>query len=136
MEAGGLDDVRGVCSPADANPGQPVPTRVTAADRRSQTGVRVLELWSWAGRTAVRGTWVNVGHSLPPQVNPQVARLGPRALVAQGIEQRFPKTTLRCVYRLMTCGFSSYPLRAGRFAGSLRSLAEDQPERCRSCGCR
>jgi hypothetical protein len=35
-----------------------------------------------------------MGHSLPPQVNPQVARLGPRALVAQGIEQRFPKTML------------------------------------------
>jgi hypothetical protein len=86
-----LDDVRGVCSPADVNPGQPVPMRVTAANRWSQTGVRVLRVWSWAGRTGVRVTWVNVGHSLPPQVNPKVARLGPRALVAQGIEHRFPK---------------------------------------------
>lgn len=50
-----------------------------------------LELWSWAATTAVRGTWVNGGHSLPPQVNPQVARLCPRAPVAQGIEHRFPK---------------------------------------------
>ena len=47
-------DVRGVCSPADANPGEPVPTRVTAADHRSQTGFRVLGVWSWAGRTAAR----------------------------------------------------------------------------------
>lgn len=30
-----------------------------------------LELWFWAGRTAVRGTWVHVGHSLPLQVNPR-----------------------------------------------------------------
>jgi hypothetical protein len=90
-----FDDVRGVCSPADANRGEPVPTRVTAADRRSQTGFRVLRVWSWAGRTGVRVTWVNVGHSLPPQVNPQVARLGARALVAQGIEHRFPNPTLR-----------------------------------------
>jgi hypothetical protein len=37
---------------------------------------------------------VNVDHSLPPRVNAQVARLGARALVAQGIEQRFPKTLL------------------------------------------
>lgn len=66
-----FDDVLDVCSPADANPGEPVPTRVTAADRRSQTGVRVLGVRSWAGRTAVRGTWVNVDHSLPPQVNPR-----------------------------------------------------------------
>lgn len=48
-----------------------MPTRVTAGDRRSQPGVRVLGVCSWAGRTAVRGTWVNVGHSLPPQVNPR-----------------------------------------------------------------
>ena len=89
-----FDDVRVVCSPADANRGKPVPTWVTSADRRSPTGVRVLRVWSWAGRTGVRVTWVNVGHSLPPQVNPRVARLGPRALVAQGIEHRFPKTTL------------------------------------------
>jgi hypothetical protein len=33
----------------------------------------------------------NPGHSLPLRVNPQVVRLGVRALVAQGIEQRFPK---------------------------------------------
>ena len=46
--------------------------------------------WDNAGS----GTWVNVGRSLPPRVNPQVARLGARALVAQGIEHRFPKTTL------------------------------------------
>lgn len=91
MEAGGLDDVRGVCSPADANPGEPMPTRAIAADRRSQPGVRVLGLCSWAATTGGRVTWVNVGHSLPPQVNPRVARLGARALVAQGIEQRFPK---------------------------------------------
>ena len=37
--------------PADANPGEPVPTRVTAADRRSQTGVRVLRACFWAGKT-------------------------------------------------------------------------------------
>lgn len=86
-----LADVRDVCSPADANPGQPVPARVTVADRRSQTGVRVLGVWSWAGRTGVLVTWVNVGHSLPPQVSAQVARLCARAPVAQGIEHRFPK---------------------------------------------
>jgi hypothetical protein len=40
-------------------------------------------------------TWVNAGHYLPPQVNPRVARLGPRALVAQGIEHRFPNPMLR-----------------------------------------
>jgi hypothetical protein len=34
---------------------------------------------------------VHPGHSLPPRVNLQVARLVLRALVAQGIEQRFPK---------------------------------------------
>ncbi|WP_256442057.1 IS110 family transposase [Micromonospora sp. D93] len=45
--------------------------RVTPADRRSQTGVRVLRVCSWAGRTEVRATWVNGGHSLPPQVNPR-----------------------------------------------------------------
>ena len=33
----------------------------------------------------------SAGHSLPPRVNPQVVRLCLRALVAQGIEQRFPK---------------------------------------------
>ncbi|MDG4803253.1 transposase [Micromonospora sp. WMMD980] len=65
----------------------PCPPRSTGVTWR-------LELWSWAGTTAVRGTWVNAGHSLLPQANPQVARLGPRALVAQGIEHRFPKTTL------------------------------------------
>lgn len=65
-----FDDVRGVCSPADANTGEPVPTRVTGADRRSQPGVRVLGVRSWAGRTGVRVTRVNAGHSLPPQVNP------------------------------------------------------------------
>jgi hypothetical protein len=32
----------------------------------------------------------NPCHSLLPRVNPQVAKLVPRALVAQGIEQRFP----------------------------------------------
>lgn len=41
-----FDDVRGVCSPADANQGEPVPTRVTATDRWSQTEVRVLRVWS------------------------------------------------------------------------------------------
>jgi hypothetical protein len=60
----------------------------------------VVDVWS-----SVRGTGrtprVNGGYSLPTRVDPQVARLGLRALVAQGMEQRFPK-----------------PLRQGRAQGA------------------
>jgi hypothetical protein len=51
-------------------------------------------VWSSCGHRSERPTvtpQANPGHSLPPRVNPQVVRLGLRALVAQGIEQRFPK---------------------------------------------
>ncbi|XQV89172.1 transposase [Micromonospora sp. WMMD708] len=82
-------------SASGCQPGSPGADARHRSRSWSQTGVRLLRLWSWAGRTRVRVLRVDVGHSLPPQVNPQVARLGARALVAQGIEHRFPKTGLR-----------------------------------------
>ena len=68
-----------------------VPPAASPCPPRSTGVTWRLRVWSWAGRTGGRVTWVNVDHSLPPQVNAQVARLGARALVAQGIEHRFPK---------------------------------------------
>lgn len=47
----------------------PLPAQTTKISRGGAVRTRVET--PWAGRTAVRGTWVNVGHSLPPQVNPR-----------------------------------------------------------------
>jgi hypothetical protein len=67
--------------------------RATPGQPRSRDKIVSGTVWSTCGHGSaplpMTGR-VNPGHSLRPRVNPQVAKLGPRALVAQGIEQRFP----------------------------------------------
>ena len=86
-----FDDVRGVRSIAGNTESQPVPVEINGGQHsRSCRGL----VWSSCGHRSERPAvtpQVSPGHSLPPRVNPQVVRLGFRALVAQGIEQRFPK---------------------------------------------
>jgi hypothetical protein len=89
-------DVRGVCSIAGNTAGQPVPAGINGDPTVKIASRRV---WSTCGHRSERPAVtprVNPGYSLPPRVNPQVAKLVPRALVAQGIEQRFPKPPAFC----------------------------------------
>jgi hypothetical protein len=82
-------DVHAVCSTARNTAGQLVPAEANG-DQPSK--IVCWLVWSACGHRSERPAvtpQVNPYHSLPPRVDLQVVRLVLRALVAQGIEQRF-----------------------------------------------